>query len=68
MSSLIFIVGLVFSLSSFLAIVNISYVGLDLVMKTRIHQLPFLNTFPSAYIYLFLGLALMLLSRGFVKR
>lgn len=68
MSALISLVGLVFLISGLLSIANISEIGLDLVSKTQIHLLPFLNTFPVVWVYIVLGLILLAIAGGLSRR
>lgn len=63
MSVLLLIVGLAFSVSGLLSVAKITDVFLTYVSLTKIHTLPFLNTYPSAWIYIVLGLILVVISR-----
>jgi hypothetical protein len=67
MSVLFLVVGLVFLGSGGLSVLKVSEVGLDLVSKTQIHTLPFLNTFPPAWVYLVLGVVFIFIA-GVVSR
>jgi hypothetical protein len=67
MSVLLLVVGLVFLGSGGLSVLKVSEVGLDLVSKTQIHTLPYLNTFSPAWVYLVLGVVLIFLA-GVVSR
>ena len=68
MSALFGLVGLVFLISGLLSIANISEVGLDLVSKTQIHTLPFLSTYPDAWVYIVLGVILLIIAGGLSRR
>jgi len=68
MSALFFLVGLVFLISGLLSIANITNVGLNFISITKIHLLPFLNTFPSAWVYVVLGLILIAIAAGLSRR
>ncbi|MDP2966471.1 MAG: hypothetical protein Q8N39_10645 [Pelolinea sp.] len=68
MSAIFFLVGLVFLISGFLSIAKISDIGLNFVSKTQIHLLPFLNTFPIVWVYLILGLILIVIAGGISRR
>ena len=68
MSIIFLIVGLVFLGSGGLSVLKVSEVGLDFVSKTQIHTLPFLNTFPSAWVYLVLGVILIFIAGVFSRR
>ena len=68
MSALISLVGLVFLISGLLSIANITNVGLNFISLTKIHLLPFLNTFPSAWVYVVLGLILIAIAAGISRR
>ena len=67
MSILIFLVGLVILISGLLSIAGITDVGLSYLSLTKIHLLPFLNTFPSAWVYVVLGLLLIVIAFGISK-
>jgi len=64
MSAVLYLVGLVFLVSGLLSVAKISEVGLDLVSKTQIHTLPFLVNYPAVWIYIVLGLILIVIGRG----
>jgi uncharacterized membrane protein YkgB len=68
MSALFGLVGLVFLISGLLSIANISEVGLDLVSKTQIHTLPFLSTYPAVWVYIVLGVILLIIAGGLSRR
>ena len=68
MSALISIVGVVFLVSGLLSVANITNIGLDLVSLTKIHLLPFLNTYPSGWVYVVLGLILLAIAGGLSRR
>jgi len=68
MVTLFILVGLVFFVSGLLSIANISDAGLAFVSYTKIHQLPFLNTFSSDWVYLVLGLVILAIAIGLYRR
>ncbi len=68
MSTIFFIAGFVFLISGLLSITNITNVGLDYVSLTKIHLLPYLNTIPSAWVYVFLGVLLLIIANGLSRR
>ena len=68
MSAIFSLVGVVFLISGLLSLVNITDVGLVFVSNTKIHLLPFLDTFPSEWVYVGLGLILLAISRGLLRR
>jgi len=68
MSIIFFIVGLVFLIPSLLSIADITDVGLDYISLTKIHTLPFINQYPSAWIYVVLGLILMIVGFAISRR
>ncbi|MCJ7518405.1 MAG: hypothetical protein MUO42_01865 [Anaerolineaceae bacterium] len=68
MSALFGLIGLVFLISGLLSIANISEVGLDLVSKTQIHTLPFLSTYPAVWVYIVLGVILLIIAGGLSRR
>jgi hypothetical protein len=67
MSALFFVAGLVFLVSGGLSVLKFSEIGLDIVSKTQIHTLPFLSTFPVAWVYLVLGIILIFVA-GVISR
>jgi len=68
MNIIFFIVGLVFLIPSLLSIADITDVGLDYISLTKIHTLPFINQYPSAWIYVVLGLILMIVGFAISRR
>ena len=68
MSALISLVGVVFLVAGLLSIAKISNVVLDFISLSKIHLLPFLNTFPSAWVYVVLGLILVAIAAGISRR
>ena len=59
MSAFIGLIGVVFLLSGFLNVAGITDVGLKFVSLTQIHTLPLLNTIPSGWAYMVVGLIIM---------
>ena len=68
MRALFSLVGLVFLISGLLSIANITDAGLIFVSNTKIHLLPFLNTYPGEWVYIGLGLILLVIARGLLRR
>jgi hypothetical protein len=68
MSTLIFLIGFAVLVSSVLSIANITDVGLNYLLTTKIHLLPFLQGFPSAWVYAVIGFLLLLIASGLRKR
>lgn len=67
MSALISLVGLVFVISGLLSLAKLTDVGLNIIELSRIHTLPFLNTFPVVWVYIVLGLILIAIA-AFISR
>ena len=63
MSILLLLVGLAFLIPGILSVANITDVFLGYVSMTNIHTLTFLSNYPSAWIYIVLGLLLIFISR-----
>ena len=59
---IIYIIGLVFLISGLLSVANITNVGLNYVSLTKIHTLPYLNAYPSACVYVVLGLLVLVIA------
>lgn len=59
MGALIGLVGIVFLLSGFLDVAKITDIGLKFVSLTQIHTLPLLNSIPSGWSYMIVGLIIM---------
>lgn len=59
MGTLIGLVGIFFLLSGFLDIAKVTDIGLKFVSITQIHTLPLLNSIPSGWSYMIVGLVLM---------
>jgi len=68
MVTIIFILGLAFLLSGILAMANITQVGLTYAGMIRLHTLPYLNTLPSSWVYIGLGLLLVVISFALSKK
>lgn len=62
MATLIGLVGLVFLVSGFLDVAKVTDVALKFVSITQIHTLPLLNTIPSGWAYMIVGLIIMLIA------
>jgi len=58
---------LAFLLSGILAVANITQVGLTYAGLIRLHTLPYLNTLPSSWVYIGLGLLLVVISFALSK-
>ncbi len=67
MSVLLTIVGLAFVISGVLSLAKITDVGMTYLSMTKIHLLPFLNTFPSVWVYIALGVILLVIA-GLITR
>jgi hypothetical protein len=68
MSAILYVIGLVFLVSGLLSIAKVTEVGLEFVSKTQVHTLPFLTTFPAVWVYIVLGLVLIVIARGITSR
>ena len=67
MSVLLTIVGLAFVVSGLLSLAKITDIGMTYLSMTKIHLLPFLNTFPSVWVYIVLGVILLVIA-GLISR
>ena len=68
MLTLLYLFGLAFLVSGFLSIFNVTEVGLTYASMTQVHTLPFLSTFPIAWVYVGLGLLLIVIAGGLSRR
>jgi len=68
MVTIIFLIGIVFFLSGLLSVAGVTEIGLDFISKSKIHELPFLNTFQSNWVYLVIGLAVLAIAIGLSRR
>ncbi len=68
MKALLSLIGLLFLVSGMLSFTKVSDAGLDLVSKTQIHTLPFLANYPAVWVYVVLGLVLLVISSGIRRR
>jgi uncharacterized membrane protein YczE len=68
MITIIILVGLAFFLSGLLSIAGVTEIGLDFISKSKIHELPFLNTFLSNWVYLVIGLLILAIAIGLYRR
>ena len=62
MATLIGLVGLVFLVSGFLDVAKVTDVALKFVSLTQIHTLPLLNSIPSGWAYMLVGLIILLIA------
>ncbi len=68
MVTLFYLVGLLLFLSGLLSIAGVTEIGLDFISKSKIHELPFLNTFLSNWVYLVIGLVILAIAVGLSRR
>ena len=68
MVTLFYLVGGLFFLSGLLSIAGVTEMGLDFISKSKIHELPFLNTFISSWVYLVIGLIILAIAVGLSRR
>jgi len=68
MVTLFYLIGLLFFLSGLLSIAGVTEIGLDFISKTKIHELPFLSTFLSNWVYLVIGLVILAIAVGLSRR
>jgi hypothetical protein len=68
MITIVFLVGLGFFLSGLLSIAGISEIGMDFLSKSKIQELPFLNTFQSNWVFLVIGLVVLAIVIGVSRR
>ena len=68
MRALFSLVGLALLLSGLLSIVNFTDVGLNFIEQSQIHALPFLADYPSAWVYIGLGLICIRIAGGLSRR
>lgn len=68
MVTIIFLIGIGFFLSGLLSIAGVTEIGLDFISKSKIHELPFLNTFQSNWVYLVIGLVVLAIAIGLSRR
>lgn len=68
MFSVIFVLGLAFLLSGLLALTNITQVGLTYAQMIKLHTLPFLAGFPASWVYIGLGLVLIIIAFLFARK
>jgi len=68
MVTVFLVIGLLLFLSGLLSIAGVTEIGLDFVSKSKIHELPFLNTFLDNWVYLVLGLIVLAIAVGLYRR
>ena len=68
MYTLLYLAGLVFFVSGLLSFANITNVALEYVSLTKIHLLPFLAGYPAEWVYIVLGLLLIVLAGGVFRK
>jgi hypothetical protein len=59
MGAIVGLVGIFFLVSGFLGVAKLTDVGLKFVSLTQIHTLPLLNSIPSGWSYMIVGLIIM---------
>lgn len=64
MSTFLFIVGLVLLIPPLLSLAGVTNVGLEYLSLTKIHTIPFLANYPSAWVYIVLGLIIIVIAFG----
>ena len=62
MGVLLYLAGMIILISGLLSLAGITDVGLNLVSLLQIHLLPFLSSFPIAWIYIVLGLVIIIIA------
>ena len=68
MVTILLFAGLLLFLSGLLSVAGVTEIGLDFISKSKIHELPFLNTFQSNWVYLVLGLIVLAIAIGLSRR
>ena len=67
MGALFSIVGLAFVISGLLSLAKVTDAWLDFISQLKIHTLPFLVTFPVVWVYIVLGIILLVVA-GLISR
>ena len=62
MGGLLYLAGLIILISGLLSLAGITDFGLNYVSLLQIHLLPFLTSFPIAWIYIVLGLVIIIIA------
>ena len=62
MSVLLYLAGMIILISGLLSLAGITDFGLNYVSLLQIHLLPFLTSFPIAWIYIVLGLVIIIIA------
>ena len=68
MVTVIFLIGIVFFLSGLLSIASVTEIGVDFLSRSKIQELPFLNTFLSNWVFLAIGLVVLAIAIGLSRR
>ena len=68
MRALFSLVGLALLISGLLSIANFTDVGLNFLEQSQIHALPFLADYPSAWVYVALGILCLIIAAAFSRR
>ena len=68
MVTIIFIIGIVFFLSGLLSIAGVTEIGVDFLSKSKIQELPFLNSFLSNWVFLVIGLVVLAIAIGLSRK
>ena len=62
MSVILYLAGLIILISGLLSLAGITDFGLNFVSLLKIHSLPFLSTVPIAWVYVVLGLIIIIIA------
>jgi len=68
MSVIFSLAGLVFVVSGLLSLFDVTDAGLDFVSRSQIHTLQFLSNYPMDWVYVGVGLVLLLIAGFFSRR
>lgn len=68
MSIILFILGLVTLIAGLLSIAKITSVGVKYLELSRIHTLPYVSQLPSAWVYVILGLLLLVIAYAITRK
>ena len=68
MGTMLFIVGLVILISGLLSLAGITDFGMNYISLSKIHLLPFVSSFPKIWVYIVLGLIIIIIAKAISRR
>jgi len=68
MGTILYLVGLVVLISGLLSLAGITDFGLNYISLSKIHLLPFVSSIPETWVYIVLGLIIIIIANRISRR